>query len=250
MNTTLIAFVIGFLVFIFWLAAYLGSPKVRGRKGEKRVTETLGRKLDSNQYRLFHDLTLPSGRGDTQIDHVIVSPYGVFVIETKNYSGWIFGNSRSKVWTQTIWGNKSRFQNPLRQNYKHTKAIESFLGLGSECVYSVVVFVGSADFRTTMPPNVVYLSGLCPYIRSKAELKIGKEKFWSCVDRLQRQKIGLATEKPTAARAQVVKQKSNCPICGEEMALRTARKGKSAGQQFWGCTKFPKCRGTRNLSDS
>ena len=73
-----------------------------GARGERKVIKALGSKLDSAVYNQFHDLNLPVGNDTTQIDHVVVSPYGVFVIETKNYSGWIFGDSRSRVWTQTF----------------------------------------------------------------------------------------------------------------------------------------------------
>jgi hypothetical protein len=69
---------------------------------------------------------LPSQGSTTQIDHVLVSVYGIFVIETKNMKGWIFGDERSAQWTQSIFGKKSRFQNPLRQNYRHVKALAEF----------------------------------------------------------------------------------------------------------------------------
>lgn len=55
----------------------------------------------------------------------VVSPYGVFVIETRNMDGWIFGSEKQPVWTQKFPRKSFRFQNPLRQNYKHVKAIEN-----------------------------------------------------------------------------------------------------------------------------
>jgi len=108
----------------------------------------------------MHDLVLPTPDGTTQVDHVIVSRFGVFVIETKNMTGWIFGDERSRKWTQTLYRKKYPFQNPLRQNYKHVKAVESIAGLRSRCVHSVVVFVGGSKFKTPMPANVVYRRGL------------------------------------------------------------------------------------------
>ncbi|WP_350617509.1 nuclease-related domain-containing protein, partial [Pseudomonas sp. HY7a-MNA-CIBAN-0227] len=74
-------------------------------------------------------LPLPNG-GSTQIDHVIVSIYGIFVIETKNYKGWIFGNEKQRQWTQAFPnGRKYKFQNPLRQNYLHIKTLADLLEL-------------------------------------------------------------------------------------------------------------------------
>ena len=74
--------------------------------------------LPSSMYRQYHDVILPTAGGTTQIDHVFVSVFGVFVVETKNMSGWIFGSERDQDWTQVFpGGRKFKFQNPLRQNY-------------------------------------------------------------------------------------------------------------------------------------
>ena len=57
-------------------------------------------------YYLFNDLTLETPDETTQIDHVIISRFGIFVIETKNFTGWIFGSENQKQWTKTTYGNK------------------------------------------------------------------------------------------------------------------------------------------------
>ena len=245
-----IVLVIAFIIFAFVRSAGRRSPTDIGRHGESIVERELASRLDPSEYRRFHDLVLPTGLDETQIDHVVVSPYGVFVIETKNYSGWIFGGARSKVWTQTIWGNRSKFQNPLRQNFKHTKAIESFLSLSSSSVFSVVVFVGSAEFRTELPSNVVYLNELCPNIRSERGPIISKRKVEWIIDRLEHHKAGLPTRASEATHLQLVNPGHRCPRCGEKMVTRTAQKGTNAGEQFLGCSKFPKCRGTRKTDAS
>ncbi|MES5957368.1 nuclease-related domain-containing protein [Bacillus fungorum] len=99
-------------------------PKWKGKVGEKLVKRILS-KLDSEKYCVLHDVTVLTEYGDTtQIDHIVIAETGVFVIETKNYEGWIYGNEKSARWTQGIFRKKSSFQNPFRQNYKHIKAIE------------------------------------------------------------------------------------------------------------------------------
>jgi len=77
----------------------------------------------------LNDLLLPSNGSlaATQIDHVVVSNYGIFCIETKAYAGWIFGNAKDDYWIQVIYRHKERFYNPLRQNYAHVKAIEELI---------------------------------------------------------------------------------------------------------------------------
>ena len=232
-----------FVVFVL-VGAYLRSPTVKGARGERRVNSLLDRKLPANEYRVFDDITLPSAYGPTQIDHIVVSRYGLFVIETKNYTGWIFGNEKSKQWTQVVFKEKNQFMNPLRQNYKHTKAVESFFSLSPKHIHSVVVFVGDATFKTDVPANVTYRRGLCPYIRSKQELLLGAARVRDIAEKLSAFKAGTLKESPTLS---IVKDDPKCPKCGAQMVKRVAQKGRNAGGEFWGCPRFPKCRGVRQV---
>ena len=148
------------------LGDFLRSPKVKGRIGEVFVSVAALKRLDPKVYRVFNDLVLPrpDGKGTTQIDHVVVSPFGIFVIETKNYEGWIFGDENSRQWTQVIYGKKSRFQNPLHQNALHVRALATATGLPRECFHNLVFFVGDATLKTSLPPQVM-TEGLVSYIR-------------------------------------------------------------------------------------
>ncbi len=141
-------------------------PAVKGWFGERRVAGKGERTLPSSIYRPFHDVTLSDDVGTTQIDHVYVSTFGVFVIETKHMTGWIFGGERDAEWTQTIYRKKSRFQNPLRQNIRHTKALETLLHLPPARFHPLVVFTGNATLKTDMPANVCMLRNFDAYIRS------------------------------------------------------------------------------------
>lgn len=142
-------------------------PAIKGRIGEKYVFNGLKKHLDQTQYTIINDVTLPlEDGGTTQIDHIVVSPFGVFVIETKNMSGWIFGNEKQAKWTQTIHRSKYPFQNPLRQNYKHTKTLSHLLDMPHEQFQSVVVFTPNAELKTKMPKNVGYLEEMMVYIKS------------------------------------------------------------------------------------
>ena len=67
-------------------------------------------------FERVHNVILPGRDGTTQIDHVVVSIYGLFVIETKNMDGWIFGSAEQRTWRQQFFKKKFKFQNPLRQN--------------------------------------------------------------------------------------------------------------------------------------
>lgn len=148
------------------LGAVLKSAWFKGKMGERAVKKLMARHLDPSVYREFSDVTLHTEDGTTQIDHIYVSPFGILVIETKNMRGWIFGSRNQAQWTQTIYRNKFRFQNPLRQNYKHIKALESLLGLPQRVFKTLVVFTGDCTFKTEMPDEVRTRSDLIEYIRS------------------------------------------------------------------------------------
>jgi hypothetical protein len=79
---------------------------IKGWLGEKETQLGLWIKLDSEIYKRFHNLIVPTQNGTTQIDHVLLSKYGIFVIETKNYEDWIFGDEHQKMWTQALYGKR------------------------------------------------------------------------------------------------------------------------------------------------
>ncbi|MEE4790031.1 nuclease-related domain-containing protein [Pseudomonas alliivorans] len=146
--------------------AFLKSPWAKGQIGEFWVRLFTHWKLDRTVYRRLNNVTLNTVDGTTQIDHVFLSPFGIFVLETKNMSGWIFGGEKQPQWTQKIYRRTYKFQNPLRQNYKHLKALEATLGVSLENVHSLVCFVGQSTFKTPMPLNVTQGIGYIRYIRS------------------------------------------------------------------------------------
>lgn len=133
------------------------KPFLKGKMGEFAVSTHVKLYLDKEKYTLLNDCTLPDGQNKTtQIDHILFSPYGIFVIETKNYKGWIFGGERQKTWTQKIYKKSYKFQNPLHQNYKHQKVLEDILTdiLEPTLIHSIVVFMPDCEFKTQMPENV------------------------------------------------------------------------------------------------
>ena len=155
-----------YLIPIILLLMFFKTPFAKGIFGEFLVNLAINLRLDKKKYHLLKNVTLPTEDGTTQIDHIIVSQYGIFVIETKNMKGWIFGDEHQKAWTQKIFKHTNKFQNPLHQNYKHTKTIESLLNLDSDKIFSIVTFVGDSTFKTKMPENVTYAGGFISFIKS------------------------------------------------------------------------------------
>jgi|694.fasta_scaffold06070_13 restriction system protein len=186
------------LLGIFVLLKILASPTFKGWFGEKMVLRGL-HKLDPAQYRVFHDLYLPhpSEQGTTQIDHVVVSPCGIFVIETKNYRGWIFGSEKQPRWTQQIYRRKHKFQNPLHQNKLHVKALMQFLNLPEDHFHSVVLFIGNTEFKTGMPENVLN-DGLSRWIQNRNEPRIVSSTVDQAVSQLS--ELDRSTDRRKASR--------------------------------------------------
>ena len=156
----------------------------KGWLGEMQGTLAHRLLLDSRVYQALNDVTLSTPDGTTQIDHILVSRYGVFVIEAKNLDGWIFGSENNAQWTQNLYGKKYRFQNPLRQNYRHTKALSEFLSLPHEKFHSVVMFWGDCEFKTPLPPNVLH-KGYTHYIQNKVDILLTDEEVTQIVEALQ-----------------------------------------------------------------
>ena len=231
------------------LAVLLKSAWFKGIFGEFIVNVLAQLMLNKNEYHLLKNVTLPTEDGTTQIDHVIVSVYGIFVVETKNMKGWIFGNPKHRTWTQKIYKHTSKFQNPLHQNYKHVKTLESLLGLTDQQVHSVVVFVGDSTFKTEMPPNVTYGMGYVRYVKTKTERVLTPLEVDDIVVKIETGRLtsSFKTQRDHVKHVKTIvterQNKTTCPKCGSEMILREAKRGANIGKQFWGCSKFPQCRG-------
>lgn len=148
------------------------KPFIKGKVGELAVAVQVKLYLKDPQYILLNDCTLPDEQaGTTQIDHILLSPYGIFIIETKNYKGWIFGSERQKMWTQKIFKKSYKFQNPLHQNYKHQKVLEQVLAdiITPEYLHSIVVFMPDCEFKTDMPVNVFRGAAWVDYVKNFKE---------------------------------------------------------------------------------
>ena len=242
-----------YLVPLLLIVSVFKSRWLKGVFGEFLVNRLLS-KLPESDYTLIKDVTLPTNDGTTQADHIVVSRYGIFVVETKNMKGWIFGSARQKQWTQKIYRHSSKFQNPLHQNYKHIKALETLLGCSEEHLHSVIVFIGDSTFKTEMPPNVTYARGSIRYIQQFNDVVFSDNDYARLTESINRLKLkrGVITDlKHRKHVKEVVASKvssNECPRCGSEMVLRETKRGENIGKQFWGCSTFPKCRAVKQFN--
>ncbi|MDO9569448.1 MAG: NERD domain-containing protein [Hydrogenophaga sp.] len=244
-----------YLIPIVILASILKSSWFKGVAGEFAVNSSVKFLLDKEKYHLIKNVTLPTEDGSTQIDHILVSEFGVFVVETKNMKGWIFGSPTQKTWTQKIYKHSNKFQNPLHQNYKHLKTLETLLGLNDQQLHSVIVFVGDSTFKTEMPENVTYGGGYARYIKSKRTPVLTASQVVEITKKIEQGRLAalFKTNREHVMHVKNIvaeKEKSDipgCPKCGSTMVIRETKQGQNVGMKFWGCTKFPQCRGTMNI---
>ncbi len=143
----------------------------------------------------MNHITLRLGTGTTQIDHILLSRFGVFVIETKDYTGWIFGSATDLQWTQVLHKRKFVFQNPILQNRRHVQAVSALLDfLPAGSIRSIVVFVGDAELKTPMPNFVVYDREIVDYIKSQSTPIMTRDQHHFCVGRLETARLAVTGE--------------------------------------------------------
>lgn len=161
-------------------------------RGEAILTRALTKRFVAPDYHLLNHVTLRLKEGTTQIDHVLVSRFGIFVVETKDYKGWIFGNSADRFWTQVLFRVRFRFQNPIHQNYKHVCAIQELLEfLPADTIRSVVVFTGNAVFKTDIPDGIFRLNGILDYISGQTTEVLSLNRVQFCVGRLETARLSI-----------------------------------------------------------
>ncbi len=239
-----------FILFLFFsiVVIFFKSPYFKGKIGEGVVNLGAKLKLDSSIYHLLKDVTLPTKAGTTQVDHIIISIYGIFVIETKNMKGWIFGGEHQKMWAQKIYKHSNKFQNPLHQNYKHVKTVSEIVDVPESKVFSIVVFIGESSFKTVMPTNVLD-KGYTGYIKSKREILLSKSDVESIIKKLNSSKLesSFKTNRDHVKHLKSIHEssdtKSVCPKCDGSLVKRVIKKGVNKGQEFYGCQSKVKMSG-------
>ena len=220
----------------------------KGWLGEKKTQFSLWLSLDTKLYQRFHDVIILSNNGTTQIDHILVSPFGIFVIETKNYRGWIYGSDSQSNWTQVIYKYKYSFQNPLRQTHRHKKVLSKYLGINELYIQTVISFTGDVKFKTELPSNVLR-SGVGSYIKKFKDKVFSDKEIERIIDLLSNLKSEMKISKEEHIQSLHNRHTSEtiCPSCGSDLLKRTVKKGAKQGSHFLGCSSFPRCRYTKEL---
>lgn len=242
-----------FLAILIGLIWYnLNKATIKGKLGEKQVAFLLNT-LNPTEYIVINDLYLPrKGGKTTQIDHVLIAENGIYIIETKNFKGWITGSEHQQFWTQTNFKRKDKFYNPIWQNAGHIKAVQSILGhvLEDVPIYSVIAFGNQAELKFKHPfknATVLKTNKLLSFIKSGAGVKHLSDFKKHKIKHLLMQyvlKDRKAQKQQSKKHVEEIKNDLNtvnniCPNCGSPLVKRYGKQG-----TFKGCSSYPSCKFT------
>lgn len=253
------------IILLIVIRITLSSNKSKGNAGEY-YTEKKLHSMNKKKFcgYILRNIYIPKSENKTsEIDLIYITEKGIFVIESKNYSGYIFGKQEFKNWTQTLYNPKTKkvekyhFYNPIWQNNNHIKILKEYLNIADLPVYSIIVFSERCELK-----NINY-SSPNTYVIKRSNLRRTVSQIWESNDStLNSDNLCTIynTLLPLTSISDDMKKKhikdiyddydsnNKCPICGGDLILRTAKSGPYAGNQFYGCSNYPKCHYTKNLN--
>ena len=251
-SVTVVLWIIAIIGIIVAIIVKKNMTQVVGFAGEYWVQKELN-KLPG-EYLFLSDVMLEIEGKTTQIDHIVFSKYGIFVIETKQRNTYITGNEHDKYWIVKAGRKKHYMYNPIHQNYGNKKAIEKILGLDDNQVIDIVCVSGQANLRIKSN-KVVRVERLVDRILFEKEEKI--QDYVSMAHRINA--MNIVDKKYRKQHIEDIKENINnnteelrkevvmnrCPRCGNELVIRKGKTG-----EFVGCLSFPKCRYTKEIKKS
>ncbi len=247
-----IAFLVLFLVLLFRKPDMdRRSPEGKGKIGEQEVSDLL-EYVKGKEGRVLNNLIIPGKNGmSSQIDHVLISTKGVFVVETKALSGRIYGTPKQEKWTQVLGYGKEKhqFYSPIKQNETHINRLRPLIDDFEIRIHNIVIFT-EADTSRLDIDNVFTPREFRRYFKKLPKDEMSEEAVKEMVGVLIYYKDNpIETDEEHATKVQQAKQfveEGRCPRCGGELIKRQSKDGKS----FYGCSGYPKCRFTKKIKAS
>lgn len=240
----------------FWASLFSPRRSSRaeriGKNGEREVSSYLA-DLECEEYQVFNDLLLRNGNYTTQIDHIILSRYGVFVIETKNVHGKVYGSGNAEFWKQYLpdWDYKRygttqehQLMNPIWQNAGHIKTLRRLAFDNDIPIYGIVVFPYDTDLYVTAEQPVLKMWQVVPYVKrfwdrvlSAEQVGFYRRRILEVISTAESdRKQHLDNVNRNKERRDAAVASGRCPQCGGTLVLRNGRYG-----QFYGCSNYPRC---------
>ena len=233
--------IIWILVFILYIINKYFLAKILGFFGELWCKEELN-KLPKDKYKIINNLFINVNNTTHQIDHVVISIYGIFVIETKQYNGYITGSKYDYKWIRHIGKKKIEYTNPIRQNYGHVKSIKELLNIDESNLYNLV-YIPSKHVKLNIKHDGELLR---PGYLYKTIIGTTEEKLPNYEEIYNKLLSFNITDRKavkthiTNIKNEHINDTNRCPKCGGELVLRQGKYG-----SFYGCSNYPKCKYTK-----
>ena len=217
-----------------------------GRLGEYRVAKQL-KKLNKKKYKVLNNVLLKTKRGTVEIDHIIVSNKGVYVIETKNRKGIIYGAENWDYWTQKLYTKEHKFYSPIKQNKAHIDALRSILKKHQLRYYSIIVFIKTANIKKVNSMTITITDDelLKTLKRHRSDCYINEHQLNSVLNTINKYTVKSIVEKSKHKRS--VKNKAKirrkkiklgiCPRCGKKLVKYKNKIGTGLR-----CVDYPNCK--------
>lgn len=243
-QTLIIIFAVFFAVMIaaviigLCVVAKRNTPASKGDFGENAVAKALGGTITGKQY-LVNDLLFEVSGHSCQIDHVFINHNGVWVIETKNYAGVIYGNENEREWTQALGATVHKHQNPIKQNRTHIYRLKEYLNT-DDYFFNAVVFLDRADL-TNIQSDCVFSVDELQIIKDRdTGITLSSDQMEFYYGKLTELKnSNTVTKAEHIENIHKIQQRIEnkiCPHCGVKLVPRTGRNG-----DFYGCPNYPTC---------
>lgn len=242
-----------FVLFLLILGGARSEPRPRrerreqeqGDLGESMVADLLARCAQEGD-KIIHKIILlnPDNGMTSEIDHILISTRGFFVIETKNLSGKIYGNDSMNRWQQYLDnGEYHDFRSPVKQNLTHIYTIKKILNI-HERLENVVIFV-QGNTQNITSESVYTLREFETYLNRLTVMTcLSEEERDSYYEQLMKnkQEISIGEHIANIHTQQVDLQNNICPRCKAPLVLRKGKYG-----EFCGCSNYPKCKFTKEI---
>lgn len=275
----MIAFLTGAIIFKYAFNLIIKNvfgASLTGKYGEKLIEKEL---KELHYYgkdgKVLRNVYIPKENGETsEIDVLYITQKGIFVIESKNYSGWVFGDEKSEYWTVMLPNKeKNKLYNPIKQNKTHLKWLSNYL-VKDIPLYSIIVFSERCELKKITVDNtniyVIQRNDLCytikniwdnvPEILNNKDVEEIYNKLFQLTNVDEAIKQAHINNISKKYNKQIDNEKESitennftehvCPKCGGKLILRTAKKGDNIGKQFYGCSNYPKCRYIEDLFEN
>lgn len=225
------------------------STYYKGQEGEKLV-ESLIHEIDGYK-RTINNIYINDNGKSRQIDHILINQNGIFVIETKNYSGSIYGKETSDKWIKYLGSQKYYFMNPIFQNYAHQKIVSQVIDNEIE-VTSVILFTPKCKLNVIAKQAVVlYTDQFAKYLRNQ-EIKLTNEQidyYYKTImdNRITNEEIinnhNSNVQHYIQYKEKLVKE-GTCPRCYGKLLVKEGKNG-----NFLACSNYPRCHFTKEIEN-